>query len=107
MAGARAYFKEEGALNLSGTNPKPELVEEGDHAYLQLNLSTEVRKAATRPVNTGMLGKAKVSGLAYENADGSAIVIDTDYFGKKRGTASPFAGPFEDPGQGNVKLKVW
>lgn len=107
MAGARAYFKEDGALNLSGTNPKPELIEEGDHAYLQLNLSSEVRKAATRLVNTGMLGKAKVSGLGYENADGSPLVIDGDYFGKARNPSTPLAGPFEDMGQGNVKLKVW
>ena len=105
--GARAYSREQGALNLSGVDPKPGIVEEGDGVYLRLNLGTEARKAATRLVNTELLGKAKISGLAYENADGSPLVIDEDYFGKKRNAAAPSPGPFESPGQGDLKLKVW
>ncbi|MEK7408407.1 MAG: right-handed parallel beta-helix repeat-containing protein [Acidobacteriota bacterium] len=105
--GARAYFKEDGALNLSEADPKPEIVEEGDRVYLRLNLGADLRKAATRLVNTELLGKAKISGLAYENADGSPLVIDSDYFGKKRSEANPTPGPFETPGQGELKLRVW
>jgi hypothetical protein len=107
FAGARAYFQEEGALNLSGANPKPEVVEDGDRVYLQLEMPAEVRTAATRLVDTELLGKAKIPNLAYENADGSRLAIDRDYFGKPRKTSAPFAGPFEDPGQGSLKLKVW
>ncbi len=105
--GARACFREDGALDLSGADPKVEVVEEGDRVYLRLSLGEEVRKAATRLVNTELLGKTKVSGLAYENADGSPVLIDADYFGQKRKTAAPSAGPFENPGRGELKLKVW
>lgn len=105
--GARAYFREDGALAFPGVDPKPEIVEEGDHVYLRMDLGAEVRKAATRLVNTGMLGKAKIPGLAYENSDGSPVVIDRDYFGKKRNGVTPSAGPFENPGQGKLKLTVW
>lgn len=105
--GALGYFKEEGALKLSGADPKPEIVEERDGVYLRLNLSPEVRKAATKLVNTELLGKAAIPGLPYENADGSPVVIDTDYFGRKRNLAAPAAGPFENPGQGELKLRVW
>ena len=104
--GARAYFKEDGALNLSEVDPKAEIIEEGEGVYLRLKLPDEMRKAATRLVNTELLGKAKVSGLPYENADGSPLVIDGDYFGKKRNTATPSPGPFENPGHGDLKLKV-
>jgi alpha-L-arabinofuranosidase len=48
-----------------------------------------------------------VAGLPYENADGSPLVIDTDYFGRKRDPRSPAPGPFEIPGQGEAGLKVW
>ena len=75
--------------------------------YLRLSLSAEVRKAATRLVSTERLGKARIPGLPYENADGSPLVIDSDYSGRKRSTTAPSAGPFEDAGQGDVKLKVW
>ena len=67
----------------------------------------EAQKADTKLVSTELLGKAKVPGLPYESADGSSVVIDRDYLGKKRNEAAPFPGPFEDPGQGGVKLRVW
>jgi hypothetical protein len=105
--GAAGYYEERGALRSPAADPKPEIVEDGDRVYLRLNLGSDVEKAATRLVNTELLGKAKVSGLAYENADGSSVVIDTDYSGQPRNAAAPSAGPFERPGQGDVKLKVW
>ncbi len=104
LAGARAYFSEDGALNLPGTNLKPVLVEDGDGVYLQWNFGAELRTAATKLVTTELLGRAKIAGLGYENADGSRLVIDRDYSGKKRNTSAPSAGPFEDPGP---RLKVW
>jgi Right handed beta helix region len=104
---AAGYYEERGALHSPAADPKPEIIEDGDRVYLRLNLGADVENAATRLVNTELLGKAKVSGLAYENADGSALALDTDYFGKPRKAAAPSAGPFEDPGRGNLKLKVW
>jgi alpha-N-arabinofuranosidase len=58
-------------------------------------------------ITTKLLGKAMISGQAFENPDGSPLTIDTDYFGKKRNKANPSAGPFEDPGDGRGKLNVW
>jgi alpha-N-arabinofuranosidase len=52
-----------------------------------------------------LLGKARIPGLGFENPDGTPLTIDTDYFGKQRGT-TPTAGPFEKPGEGSVRLKV-
>ena len=105
--GAAAYFEEHAGLNLSAADPKPAIVEDGDRVYLRLSLGADAEKAATQLVNTELLGKAKVSGLGYENADGSPVVIDSDYFGKKRNGTGPSAGPFEDPGRGDLALKVW
>jgi alpha-N-arabinofuranosidase len=58
-------------------------------------------------VTTNLLGKAMIPGQAYENPDGTPLKIDTDYFGKKRSEANPSAGPFENPGEGKLTLKVW
>lgn len=58
-------------------------------------------------VTTDVLGKAKVSGCAFENADGSPLKIDTDYFGHKREAGHPFPGPFGQPFNGDETLKVW
>ena len=104
---ARPYAKESSPLVLSGVEPKPGIVEEGDRVFLVMTLGPEAAKPATQLVNTALLGKAKVPGLAYENPDGSPIVINTDYLGKARSVSKPSAGPFENPGQGSLRLKVW
>ncbi|MFB3829589.1 MAG: right-handed parallel beta-helix repeat-containing protein [Bryobacteraceae bacterium] len=106
LKGARPYVKEDGSLDLRETDAKAAVVEDGGNVFLLVSLAG-MQKASTRLVNTGLLGKAKITGLPYENADGSPAVIDTDYTGRKRNTAAPSPGPFENPGQGSLKLKVW
>jgi hypothetical protein len=105
--GARRYAKEANSLDLSAADPKVKLVEEGANVYLSLELGESFEKATTTPVTTALLGKAKVSGAAYENPDGSALSVDHDYFGKKRNESKPAAGPFENPGAGPLRIKVW
>jgi alpha-N-arabinofuranosidase len=58
-------------------------------------------------VTTELLGKAKISGLPYENPDGSPLKIDTDYFGKKRSATHTSPGPFEHPVTGQRAVGVW
>ena len=105
--GARPYAQEAGQLDLSTIDPKVELVEEGANVYLRFSPGDALPKAATTRVTTSLLGKAKVSGVGYENPDGSPLGIDSDYFGKKRSESNPTAGPFENPGPGPVRIKVW
>jgi hypothetical protein len=104
--GARAYFKEDGWVD-PAADVKVEVVEEGQSAYLRLNLGAGLEKVATRLVDSALLGKTKVSGLAYEGADGLPLVIDSDCLGSKRSRTHPFPGPLEVPGQGDVRLKLW
>jgi hypothetical protein len=40
------------------------------------------------------------------NRDGSALQVDTDFFGKRRSKSRPTSGPFEKPGAGELKFKV-
>lgn len=48
----------------------------------------------------------KVKINLFENPDGSALILDMDYLGKKRLTSEPTAGPFENIDTGAVRLKV-
>ncbi|HWR50191.1 MAG TPA: right-handed parallel beta-helix repeat-containing protein [Bryobacteraceae bacterium] len=105
--GARPSAKEGTSAILSGIDPQIRLVEDGDGVYLHLALGEEAQKTDTTCVSTDLLGKAKIPRLGYENADGSPLIVDTDYAGKKRDIRTPSAGPFEQPSQGNLKLKVW
>ena len=105
--GARPYAREAGALDLSGVDPHVEIVEEGAGVYLRFAPGDALRKAPAARVTTAVLGKARVSGAAYENPDASPLTVDTDYFGKPRSESTPTAGPFENPGPGPLRLKVW
>lgn len=105
--GARPYSKETNDVTLPGVDPKVRIIEEGRHAYLRLTWDPAMRNPNTMLVTTELLGKARITGLGYENPDGSPLKIDTDYFGKRRSATNPTPGPFESPGEGNLALKVW
>jgi len=84
------------------------LTEKPNGWYLELSVDPNWRKEQKRQlVTTELLGKARVPNLSYENADGTPIKIDTDYFGKIRNVANPFPGPFENASNGMVTMKVW
>ncbi|HMK39658.1 MAG TPA: right-handed parallel beta-helix repeat-containing protein, partial [Bacteroidota bacterium] len=103
--GARPYRGETDALTVPDIDLA--LAEEGDSVHLHLAPGTLSHKV--KIVTTDRLGKARVSGLAYENPDGSPLTIDTDYFGKRRDPAHPTSGPFENPSGSSegISLKVW
>ena len=84
------------------------LTEKSDGWYIELTVDPNWTKEQKRQlVTTELLGKAKVPNLSYENADGTPLKIDTDYFGKKRNVNNPFPGPFEDADKGTMIVKVW
>jgi hypothetical protein len=107
LKGARPYFREDGGLHAPEADARVTVVEEGGGVTLRLNLGQDVSKAATKLVNSALLGKTKVSGAGYENPDASPLTIDVDYLGRRRSAARPLPGPFESLGQGEVSIKVW
>jgi hypothetical protein len=105
--GARPYVKETNPIMQADVDAKVKIVEEGGHAMLHLNLGPESKPAATPYVTTALLGKARIAGLPYENPDGSALKLNTDYFGNKRSKTNPCAGPFATPATGPLTSRVW
>jgi len=78
-----------------------------DGLYIEWISQTDWQQSPRNLVTTELLGKAGVSGARFENADGSPIRINTDYFDKLRNESNPTPGPFENPGAGPITLKVW
>ena len=104
---AQAYAGETDPVVLAELDPKVKLEEQGGQFVLRLTPGPELRQARTTFVTTKLLGRARIPGLPYEDADGSSLKISTDYFGKKRSRAQPTPGPFEHPGTGALALRVW
>ena len=84
------------------------MVEEAEGFYLELILDKAWASEQTRQlVSTGLLGKAAIPDLPFENADGTPIRINIDYFGDKRNEGNPFPGPFELSAGGKQRIRVW
>lgn len=104
--GARPYKDEPSPRLQFGTDPSLRLTQQAGNFTLHVEFGWGLKQADTRRVTTGLLGKARVSRVKYENPDGSALKIDTDYFGKPRSRAHPTPGPFEKPGEGETWLNL-
>ncbi|HUT29904.1 MAG TPA: right-handed parallel beta-helix repeat-containing protein [Sedimentisphaerales bacterium] len=107
LNGAAPYAGESNRIEQAGFDPKIEVVEEGNDVYLHITVDPSWGAMQNKIVTTKLLGKAKVPDLPYMNRDGTPLKVDTDYFGKKRNYKNPTAGPFENPGEGRLSLKVW
>jgi alpha-N-arabinofuranosidase len=108
LKGAKPSKHEATPLVLPEFAPALKLVEEGGGLYLEMKYDPAWNTERTRKiVTTELLGRAIIPNASYEQPDGTPIRITTDFFGKRRNEANPTPGPFENPGQGDLKLKVW
>ncbi|RKM62306.1 hypothetical protein D6855_02495 [Butyrivibrio sp. CB08] len=71
------------------------LDQEDGRYTIHTNLYEYLPRNFTMPINTEVLGVAFEPEERFENPDGSSIMFDRDYFGRKRGI-HPVAGPFEE-----------
>ncbi len=81
---------------------KVELVEKDGHYYLNTNVYDYLKDFSDRMIHTEILGKAFEPEAYFENADGTPIRFDADYFGNHRGI-HVIPGPFAESSD-NIKL---
>ena len=108
LAGAKPSKFDTHAVVDANADPELRLVAKPDGLYLEMRFDKSWMDAQPhRPVTSSRLGRAIIPDLPYEEPDGSPIRVDTDYFGKPRSESNPTPGPFERPGMGEARLKVW
>jgi hypothetical protein len=106
LKNARAFKNEENQLILN-YDPQIKVEEKDAGVFLYLNLDNKIFKMKNKTVNTELLGKAVVPNLPFENPDGTPLTIEKDYFGNQKNKKHPAPGPFENPENGKIKLKIW
>jgi len=104
---AEPYGREVIFYSNGSFKPRMEITAEGRDVYLTLSTDDKAFDVKTDLVSTALLGKAKMPRESFENPDGTRILFDTDYLGKKRTTTKPAPGPFAELAKGVVKIKVW
>jgi alpha-N-arabinofuranosidase len=103
-AGARPYVGETNCV-CSPTKLNVKLLQTSGKVTLQIDSNPALEQAKTCLITTELLGKAKIADVPYENADGSSLRIDADFWGNKRNGIKPTPGPFEKAGEGSLNLK--
>jgi len=84
------------------------LIMEGGKIYLEIAMDKNWLSQQKRNlVTTSSLTKAIVTGLPFENGDGSPLKINVDYFGNKRNEQNPSPGPFEIKTSGKHRIQVY
>ena len=106
LNGARKHKEEENQLVLDD-DPNVRIEEAEEGVYVSMNLDKAVTKMKNEVVTTELLGKAKIPNQRFENPDGSEIIIDADYAGKKRKLKNPSPGPFSLEKETSISMKVW
>lgn len=108
LDGAKPSKFDNGSIVEPDFDPGFQLISKASGFYLHMRFNEAwTHKQPHKLVTTAVLGRTAISDLPYERFDSAPIGIDSDYFGKKRKRANPTPGPFENPGQGDLTLKVW
>ena len=108
LKGAQPSKFDQGSIVRPDFDPTVQLIEESGSFYLKMKFDPAWKTEQAHPlVTTQLLGRAIIPNAPYEQPDGKPISIDTDYFGHSRNESNPTPGPFENPGRGDLKLKVW
>lgn len=91
--GAKVWKHETDAIIDTENTVKVDLVDEETAPKLQTNLYEFLKDCEKGIINSDILGEAFEPEQRFENADGTAIIFDSDYFGNHRGL-STIPGPF-------------
>ena len=105
--GAKQYEKEKNFVESSAFNPEIKLSEDGKDVNLSLSFDKDYYNSKGAIINSDLLGFAKIPKARFENADGTDIIFDKDFFGNKRSSENIAPGPFTDLARGMLVLKVW
>ncbi len=96
LGGARPYKRERNA-SVTPDAAEFHIQQRGGDYYLATNLFDLPWRKPIDLVTSDVLGSAFEPEARYENADGTALSIDTDFSGNHRAPEGTCAGPFEAP----------
>ncbi|MDA8296444.1 MAG: right-handed parallel beta-helix repeat-containing protein [Actinomycetota bacterium] len=105
--GASAYSGEDGAL-VFDEEVAFEVVEEGDHVYLDAQLPAAFDDLRLGVVTGADLARVRFVDAEFEARDGGAVVADVDLLGAHKAPDDRYpAGPIASLGAGRSRLRVW
>src|SRR5690554_5546269 len=106
LNGAVSFERESNSIVEKQFNPEISIIEEGNDVYLSCKLPEDFEKMLGETQTTKTLKKVRIADADFETPDGSEVMLDTDYSGKKR-LEKGVVGPIIDLKKGENRIKVW
>jgi hypothetical protein len=78
----------------------------GRTSTVAFRFGPEISDARSAPVTSATLGRSRVTGLPFENADGSPLALNRDFHGRLRRPDAVIAGPFADARSAGMAVRV-
>ena len=108
LSGARPAACELNPFVQTNSIPPAKIIQRRGIWYLEASwASISGDQIARSLVTTELMGRTAISGMMFENPDGSALAITHDYFGKPWAKKNPPAGPFSDAIGTKAGFQVW
>lgn len=105
--GAVPAASEKNPLVQPAIDPDVTLIEKPDGLYLQITIDKAWASVRTPIITSEKLPEAVITGVTYENRDGTPLRLTTDYFGSARKKRHPVPGPFVEQKEGAQLIKIW
>jgi hypothetical protein len=93
--------------NAPDYDPVIRLIEENGSGFLSFTPDPSFFDYKVKLISGDMLGNAKIPKAAYENSDGTSLILDEDFFGNKRSPDANIAGPIFNLNPGISRVKLW
>lgn len=103
LNGAAAFDREDDPLVLADEKLAVNVTEEDGQTYLDVDLPKSIAEKKNVAVTTESLGKVRIADAGYENPDGTAVELSSDYLGNE-GTV---VGPLANLTAGKNHILVW
>jgi alpha-N-arabinofuranosidase len=107
LNGARPSKHEKDPLIQPKVDPALRITEMPDGWYLQIRIDKAWSDLEGPLVTSGMLGKAIIPDLPFEQPDRILYRLNRDYFGTLRNTGNPYPGAFIERKEGKHAIKLW
>jgi hypothetical protein len=106
LNGAEPYGKEMDFIEKEAFDPEIKVKEKDGQLFLYMIYDDAIFKLKNKLITSDLLGKSVISKQDFEDSNGTPILFDRDFFGKKR-KRNPMAGPFEriKPGAGKIRIR--
>lgn len=103
--GAEAFAKEKSKL-VDDFNPKVSIKVDGDKVYLSCEMPKSFEDIQGKIHSTATLPRVRIVDAEFERADGSNLILDTDYLDEVRSEKSAL-GPIANLKSGMNHIRVW